>query len=178
MHWVVDGKILRGFHTQEFRPKSQPLTKPIKCIYNTWLGIGFYFWVEEEFAHYWGEDFKRGHSGYYDIYEANLDVSNCLNAVFNEDDYNLFIESIETVIARFETLGQSVTLDKVNRYLSDYIWPTENITGIIYDDKPVNSSKSGRVYSKIPNLYYKKRIQIVIFDLQYVNNFDVYKEEQ
>ena len=50
-------KTVTGYHSQEYRPTE--LTKPIKSFVNTWLGVGFYFWAEETYAHYWGQD-KRG----------------------------------------------------------------------------------------------------------------------
>lgn len=39
-----------GFHTQEWRPDNE-LDFPIKANpKNAWLGVGYYFWAEEEFA--------------------------------------------------------------------------------------------------------------------------------
>ena len=57
-----------------------------------------------------------------------------------------------------------VTLDKVHRFLADKVWPELEITGIIYDDLPHNVPAKARLYSEIKPLYYKKRIQIVVFN--------------
>jgi hypothetical protein len=54
-----------------------------------------------------------------------------------------------------------------------------NICGIIYDDKPNNPAKKrDRIYSQIPDLYYKKRIQVVSFKLKNIHNFALYLDEQ
>ena len=59
------------------------------------------------------------------------------------------------------------------------MWPSLNIWGIIYDDKPSNPlKKRDRNYSQIPDLYYKKRIQVVSFKLENIHNFALYLDEQ
>ncbi len=173
---IKDSKIyLVGYHTQEYRPKE--LENPILCQKNTWLGNGLYFWTEEEFAHYWGQDWKMN-TGAYDIYKAELDISHCVNAVFSEEGYFFFREKIEEAIAYFKNNGQTVNLPKVHRFLSDNIWHKLGVTGIIYDDKPSNRLDKGRFYSEIPDLYYLKRIQVVIFSLRNIHNFTLFSEEQ
>ena len=94
---IVTGKNYTiGYHTQEYRSNAQPLEEPIKCKGRTaWLGIGYYFWTEIEFAHYWGQDFKKRATGYYDIYKANLNTENCINTVFDEKGY--FFSELSTV---------------------------------------------------------------------------------
>jgi hypothetical protein len=177
----IQGKTyIVGYHTQECRFNSQPLEEPIKCKGRTaWLGIGYYFWTDVEFAHYWGKDFKSKATGYYDIYNANLDTDKCINAVFDEKGYLFFKESIEEALDHFEKKGLPVNLETVNRFLADNIWKDIGVEGIIYDDKPTNPfSKIDRVYSEIPDLYYKKRIQIVVFNLKNVRNFELHLESQ
>lgn len=170
-------KYLVGYHTQEFRI-TQALDEPIRCkLKNAWLGIGFYFWTELEFARYWGVDQKKS-TGYYDIYKAILDIDSCINAVFDEEGYFFFRNKIEETIDHFNKYNESVTLEKVNRFLAENIWPDLGIDGIIYDDKPTNPRKSDRVYSEIPDLYYKKRIQVVLFNLVNISNFELLIEEQ
>ena len=44
--------------------------------------------------------------------------------------------------------------------------------------KPINPKNKSRVYSEIPDLYYEKRIQVVIFDMKNIRDFDLYLEEQ
>jgi hypothetical protein len=87
---------LIGYHTQEFRKDQMKLNEPIQCKgKNAWLGVGYYFWCELEFAQYWGEDFKMDKTGFYDIYEAFLNCENCINAVFDEEGYYFFRDKIE-----------------------------------------------------------------------------------
>lgn len=167
-----------GYHTQEFRPDSEPLLNPIKCsTKNAWLGIGYYFWTELEFAKFWREDFKNN-TGFYDIYKAYLDYENCINSVFDEEGYFFLREKIEETINHFKSKNVSVALEQVNRFLADNIWEEIGVEGIIYDDKPTNPKKSDRIYSEIPDLYYKKRIQIVLFNLKNIHNFVLFLEEQ
>lgn len=156
-----------------------PLSEPMKCKADrAWLGIGYYFWAELEFAQYWGEDSKTKATGHYDIYRAYLDCGNCIDAVFDEEGYFSFRRAIERAIANFEKYELEVTLDQVNRFLADEIWGPLGITGIIYDDKPRNPRKSDRVYTKIPELYYKKRIQMVLFNLENIHNFEFHSSSR
>lgn len=177
--FIKDSEYIIGYHTQEFRPGSQPLEQPIKCIgKNAWLGIGYYFWTEIEFAQYWGEDFKSQKTGFYDIYKALLNCNNCINTVFNEEGYFFFREKIEETINHFKKNKIDVTLEQIHRFLSENVWPELGVEGIIYDDKPRNPKKIERIYSLIPELYYKKRIQIVLFELKNIRIFEIFLEEQ
>lgn len=169
---------LIGYHTQEFRASSPPLENPVICEgSNAWLGVGYYFWTEEEFAHYWGQDSKKA-TGSYDIYRACLDYENCLNTVFNEQHYFYFRKKIESTIQHFHKNGIKPNLEEVNKFLAENIWQQTGVEGILYDDKPRNPRKSDRIYSAIPDLYYKKRIQIVLFSLENIHNFTVYLANQ
>lgn len=165
-------QLITGYHTQEFWEDSRPLTSPIKCVSPTaWLGVGYYFWTEIEFARYWGEDSKKKKTGYYDIYWAHIEEENLLNACFSEDGYLLFRDSIDEVIQHFKNNGLKVSLDEVSRYLADNYWPSMGVTGIIYDDLPQKALSPGRTYSVIPPLFYRKRIQIVVFNVENIVNF-------
>jgi hypothetical protein len=164
---------IKGFHVQEYRPVE--LHQPIKCCNeNAWLGMGYYFWIENEFAHYWGQD-KKVSDKYksYEIYCADLNIKNCLNTVFNEEHYWFFRKKIEEVIQVYHNRKKSFNLDTIHNFLAENIWTKHGIEGIIYDDKPSNPRNKNRIYSEIPNLYYKKRIQIIIFDLKNINNFEI-----
>lgn len=166
-----DKEYLVGFHTQEYRA-GVILEKPIKCLAsNAWLGQGYYFWVEEIYAKYWGEDFKTENTGYYDIYEGRIDDENFINATFSEEGYYFFKEKIENSIQHLKNSGIEVTLEKVHRFLVDKIWPRLNITGIVYDDLPHNVTKKDRIYSEVKPLYYNKRIQVVVFNENNIVNF-------
>lgn len=165
-----------GYHTQEYR--ANELTAPIRCNSKTaWLGIGYYFWTELEFAKFWGEDFKQ-QTGYYDVYKAVVFVDKCINAVFNEEGYFFFKKKIEETIDHFISNGLTVKLEQIHKFLAEHIWPDLGIEGVIYDDKPTNPYKSDRIYSEIPDLYYKKRIQFVVFKLDNIHTFAPFLEEQ
>jgi hypothetical protein len=175
---TIDGIAhLVGYHTQEFRAMSDPLERPIKCkAKNAWLGVAYYFWTEKDYAVFWGQDFKMA-TGSFDIYKAYLDVEKCINAVFDENGYFFFRDRIEETIEHFKKNKKPVTLDGVNRFLADNIWPELGIEGVIYDDKPINSAKYERIHSEIPDLYYKKRIQVALFDLKNIRNFEIIEED-
>ncbi|WP_430827306.1 hypothetical protein [Chryseobacterium indologenes] len=174
--------MITGYHTQEFRCDEEDLESPIICnAANAWLGKGYYFWVEEEYAKYWGEDYKIFYPkdpGYYSIYKANLKNDKFLDTVFNEEGYNFFIDSINEAYIELRKRKNSITLLNVNRFLADNVWNRLGITGIVYDDKPVNKEEKGRNSSMIPPLYYRKRIQIVCFDIKLINNFALHLERQ
>ena len=180
---IGNRKTVVGYHTQECR--GTELEHPLKCTdRKAWLGFGFYFWLELIYARYWGEDFKirknnpRAKSDSFDVYTADLNIEKCVNTVFDEEDYTNFVEAIEDIIQHFKNKRIPVTLEKVNRFLADEVWKKHGITGIIFDDKPTNPKNKNRVYSEIPDLYYKKRIQVVIFDLKNVRNFELHLENQ
>ncbi len=171
-------KYIIGYHTQEHRGSHSTLQNPIKCIgEDAWIGTGYYFWTEVEFAHYWGQDFKMK-TGAYDIYKAKLSYEKCINAVFDEEGYLFLREKVEETILYFNDKGISVNLQQVNDFLAENIWGNIGVEGIIYDDKPVNPRRKDRVYSVIPNLYYKKRIQVVIFNIENICNFTLYLQQQ
>ena len=70
------------------------------------------------------------------------------------------------------------TLEMVNTFLARNVWQTYKIECIIYDDKPTNKPKKNLIYSEIPDLYYNKRIQVVVFDLKNISNFELYLKNQ
>ena len=177
---TLNGKtFLVGYHTQECRD-SGILENPMLCdASNAWLGIGYYFWTEVEFAHHWGQMVKMS-TGAYDIYRAYLDIDNCVNAVFDEKGYFFFRKQVEKAIVFLKSQGMAqVTLQQVHRFLADNIWPNTPtpVSGILYDDIPQNPKDKSRVYSEITPLYYKKRIQIAIFDRRNVFEFQLFIEE-
>jgi hypothetical protein len=174
-----NSQLIIGYHTQEFREDQQPLTRPIMCVSSSaWLGVGYYFWTDIEFAHYWGQDSKKRRTGFYDIYWAHIEEENLLNACFSEDGYFLFKDSIDAVIKHFNDNNLEVSLDEVSRYLADNYWPQMGVSGIVYDDLPQKVTSPGRTYSVIPPLYYKKRIQIVVFNIKNITNFGLELEHQ
>lgn len=174
---AVKGKpCVVGYHTQDYSHTGQ-LEFPKLCTTDdAWLGVGYYFWTDLLFAHYWGLDFKSDLTGYYDIYVADLEIDNVINASFSEEGYFFLKNKIEETIAHFSSLGKPIQINKVHKYLSENIWRKLGVTGIIYDDLPHNTKK--RTYSSIEPLYYQKRIQIVIFNKINIHNFDLFLEEQ
>lgn len=177
---IFSGKnCIVGYHTQEHRYEDQPLESPICCFDNeAWLGVGHYFWVDLTFAKYWGED-KKMTTGAYDVYKANIESDLLINAVFDEEGYNFFVEKIEYAVNDLLSKNSGkVTLERVNRFLSERVWVKLGITGIIYDDLPKNPADKNRIYSRIVPLYYRKRIQIITFGINIIHNFDLYLDEQ
>lgn len=180
-------ELIVGFHAQEYRYNAI-LKSPIQCNVDTaWLGIGYYFWTDLEFAKYWGEDFKKRRTGYYNVYSVYIDVNTCINAVFNEEQYFFFRRCIEKSIEYFENNGFEINLKRVHEFLSDNFWNKMGISGIIYDDLPFNPNlKPNRKYSVVEYkennytkfFYYKKRIQIVVFNLENICNFALYLHKQ
>ena len=169
---------IKGYHTQEFRITGL-LDDPIICrAKDAWLGIGYYFWIEEEFARYWWEDFKKDNTGYYDIYTGLIEEGKLLNTVFDEAGYDFFCKVVNDTIAQIHSLDRVLTLQEVHRLLKEEFWVPMGIEGIIYDDTPNNPKGKNRVLSEIHPLYYKKRIQIVVFDRRKIHNFDIHLEEQ
>jgi hypothetical protein len=62
------------YHTQEDR--GEKLFEPVLCVKNNaWLGDAYYFWENEQDAHFWGLNFKR-RTGSYDIYKSEIDMDN------------------------------------------------------------------------------------------------------
>ena len=176
-----------GYHTQEYRCNSAVLEQPIKCrAENAWLGQGYYFWVEIEFAHHWGKDYKIHNTGGYDVYKAHLDTEKCINATFDEKGYYFFKSKIEEAVQYYQKMGKKITLGYLNLFLKEKVWQPLGITGIIYDDLPKNTERKNRIFSQIEYsenkemryFYYRKRIQIVLFDLKNVANFDIHLEDQ
>jgi hypothetical protein len=169
---------IKGYHTQECRISGVlEEAKPCRRT-DAWLGFGFYFWTELEFAHYWGIDSKMQNTGSYDIYDALIPEENILNTVFNEEHYLFFFAKVEHAIQHFKDLHvrKKEILSKVNRYLTDNVWSKVGITGILFEDIPQNNTF--RTYSEIPPLYYKKRIQLVVFDKKNIRRFAMLLEEQ
>jgi hypothetical protein len=172
-----DVRYITGYHAQEFRHSGE-LTKPIQGKPDeAWLGVGYYFWLEEDFAHFWGRDKKKDKTGFYDVYRAHITDNSILNASFSEKDYFQFRKMLDDTIQLFKSQGKKITLLQVNRFLADKVWPNLGIKGIIFDDLPQNKDAKNRVYSDIDPFYYKRRIQLVVFDLFYIHNFTIFKEE-
>ena len=94
---IGDRKSVVGYHTLEHR--NEILKHPVKCVRDdARLGFAYYFWIEEDFAHFWGQ-IKQTE---YDVYTATLNVKNCLNTVFSEEHYLFFRKKIREAIQQFK----------------------------------------------------------------------------
>ena len=84
------------YHTNEHRGNET-------IVYATgieqWLGDGFYFWQDFEFAQEWAKSVRNKYANS-DIYTVELDLNfatdeHVIDTVFNEIDYYKFVEKIE-----------------------------------------------------------------------------------
>jgi hypothetical protein len=159
------------YHTQEDR--GEILNAPIKCISDkAWLGDGYYFWESIEDAHWWGVKSKCA-QGYYMIYVSNINTENVLNTVFEEDDYKWWLKLIERTAKKFiKKTGIKPTLKDINNFFRERN-VFEDIDGIIFQDLPMN--KNFLLIND--DFWYKKRIQIAIYNERIIENFQLKTKE-
>lgn len=163
------------YHTQEKWP--QQLTAPIICDRkDAWLGEGYYFWGVLQDARIWGRTSKTT-TGVYQIYSAEIDCTNVLDTVYNEEQYTWWMEQIEKVAATLQLKSKGApkpTKWQVYQYIREKgIWKAANITGILFEDQTENPERS-----RIDKFYYKKRIQLVAFTLDIVSGFAFHLEQK
>ncbi len=152
------------YHTQEKWEKR--LSEPIECTKdNAWLGVAWYFWYDEDDAHFWGITSKK-RTGYYEIYSADISDENVLDTVFNEEHYLFWVKQIEKaqkVIAK--KTGRELNLKQLNDYFVErQIWT--KFSGIMYQNIPEKGPNE-----IVKDFHYKKRIQIAVYDLGIMSNF-------
>ena len=165
--------VLECFHTQAYN--VIPLTFPkLAEGYENWLGDGYYFWQDEYFSKWWGENKKcRGNlSRMYTVYKGELkfDDEEFIDTVFNIEDYYQFVHSIERFAKKHQkNLGRKPTLEEFNEFIEDHnIW--QDIKVIRFQDVPENDE-----HVEVLGFYYKKRIQIRVNDATIINKFVFYK---
>lgn len=170
------------FHTQEKR--EQLLTAPIICVRNdAWLGEAYYYWLSEDDAKIWGMNSKRA-TGYYDVYQSEINCENILDTVFNEKHYNFWLKTIEKVarIIAKKTFSKP-TLKELNEYLKERgDW--KEVDGIMFQDLPAkeyytliepikdkdkNTNEEKKVY-----FTYRKRVQVAIYNTNVIRTFAHY----
>jgi hypothetical protein len=159
------------YHTQEKWAKK--LTSPIKCVRdNAWLGEGFYFWDDLDFAHQWGKSSKKN-TGEYEIYEAEIDTENVLNTVFNEEHYDFWLKQVEKVAKKIiKKTGTKPSIKEINEYFVERgEW--NEVDGIMFQDIPMNMN-----YILVQGLWYKKRIQLVVYNEKIILNFSFYIDDK
>lgn len=161
-------KKIVAFHAQEAR--FPILRFPILAEGNEqWLGGGYYFWQDIEYAKWWGRIKKmNGPLRKYSIFNATLefDENDFIDTVFNEEDYYFFISKVEKFATEyFSNFRVKPTLEEFNEFIQDYsIW--EEIKIIRFQDLPDNDE-----FLKVRDYHYKKRIQIRVNDPNIITNF-------
>ncbi len=149
------------FHTNEHRGTTIIIPATGE---NQWLGDGYYFWQDYEFAVEWAKKYLVS-----DIYSVNINIDfhkdeDVIDAVFNEQDYYGFVSRVEK-FARlyYNKFKEKPTLVDFNNYIKDHkisLW--EDIKAIRFQDLP--NAKDNKTYLEVKDFSYKKRIQIVLFD--------------
>jgi len=159
------------YHTQERREKR--LSKPILAKRkNAWLGLAYYFWMDEIDAIHWGDSSKR-RTGYYEIYQAVIDCENVLDTVFNEEHYNFWIKQIEKAARKIIiSTGRKATIKEINQYFTEKAKWSDVTDGIMFQDLP--SSEDLLVVS----FYYRKRIQLAVFNIKIILSFEFHSEQK
>jgi len=159
---------LQVFHTQECRQKA--LTFPILAEGNEqWLGDGFYFWQDFEFARWWGYEQKCPHQlAQFSIFCATLvfNENDFIDTVFNEQDYYNFVKNVEKFAKAYQIkYRKKPTLEDFNDFIADHnIW--DNIKVIRFQDLPKNND-----LVEVSGYYYKKRIQIRVNEPEIITKF-------
>jgi hypothetical protein len=159
------------FHTQERRQRR--LSSPIKCVrLDAWLGPAYYYWYDLQDAFDWGQSSKRG-TGYFEIYRSDIECNDVLDTVFNEDQYKFWMESIEKVAKTFlRKTGRKPATRYINEYFKDRgIWAS--VKGIMFQDIPARNE-----YVMVIGFYYKKRIQLAVYDPGIILTFELNSVEQ
>jgi hypothetical protein len=163
---------LEVFHTQECRKVT--LAFPVIAEGpEQWLGDGFYFWQEYEFASWWGNA-KKCPTKYsqYSIFKATLvfDADDFIDTVFNEQDYYHFVSTVERFAKMYQKRNhKKPTLEEFNDFIEDHnIW--QNIKVIRFQDLPENND-----FLEVKGYYYKKRIQLRVNEPEIITNFAHFK---
>ncbi len=157
------------YHTQEKR--RDRIDSPIRCVNeNAWLGEGYYFWAEEIDAIRWGRD-KKSRTGKYEIYIAIIDEEDVLDTVFNEEHYYFWLKQIEKIAGKIiKNTGIKPSLKELNDYIREHnIW--KEVKGIKFQDLPANKD-----YLLVKDFYYRKRIQLVVYNKEIILDFIFHRE--
>ena len=163
--------VRRMYHTQEKRLLR--LAIPIICVRDdAWLGDGYYFWHDCSDAELWGQNSKRT-TGWYEVYQADIDCTDVLDTVFNEERYRFWLEQVEKAAKTIlEKTGLKPTIREINAYFKERGQWGE-VAGILFQDIPQKST-----YILVQAFYYRKRIQMAVYDLQIITNFAFLNENK
>lgn len=158
------------YHTQE--KWSNRLTGPVICEDpQAWFGTAYYFWYYEDDAITWGYNFKNK-TGYFEVYKAFIISENLFDTVFNESHYLSWCKQIEKVLTRFAARTFKPTFEEINKYFKENKY-FEDFDGILFQDI---SNKPN--YYTIPGFFYRKRIQIAVYNSGIINDFEFSMELQ
>lgn len=161
------------YHTQEYRLET--LTFPILSEGSgKWLGDGFYFWQDFDFAKWWGDESKcPNRYRQYSVFKTKLEFEqeNFIDTVFNETDYYNFVKIVEKFAKKFQRKFQrKPSLEEFNDFIFDHgIW--QNIKIIRFQDVPPNN-----YFVEVLGFFYKKRIQIRVNEPGIIVTFTHFKD--
>jgi arsenate reductase-like glutaredoxin family protein len=173
LKYYICNLIRNLYHTQESR--VQKLTEPIPCKRDdAWLGEGKYFWYDLLDAEQWGNSSKKA-TGFFEIYESEVDCEDVLDTVFNEEHYNFWLKQLEKVAMKIiKKTNEKPTLKELNDYFKERgTW--NEVCGIIFQDLPTNNKhllvKPIEYKNKTFTFAYRKRVQMVIYDDKIIRTF-------
>lgn len=168
---------LKVFHTQA-RKKRLLLFPELSNEIKNWLGDGFYFWQDIEFAEWWGYSMKCkpwNRSRRFDIYSSVLefDEDEFIDTVFDQVDYYNFVNIIEKFSKKYQKqFREKPNLNDFNLFIKKFrIW--ENISVIRFQDVPEND-----LLIEVNGYYYKKRIQIRVNKPELISNFEHFSTKE
>jgi hypothetical protein len=178
--------VRRMYHTQE--RWDNRLKAPIICVRNdAWLGDAYYYWLNEDDAKNWGINSKRA-TGWYEVYQSDINCENVLDTVFNEKHYNLWLKTIEKVAKIIaKATYNKPTLKELNDYLKERgDW--SEVDGIMFQDLPnkeyytlikpiIYKDKVTQVEKKV-YFTYRKRIQLAVFNEEVILSFAHFLTEE
>jgi len=138
---------------------------------NAWLGNGYYFWYNEDDSIKWGQESSYYKAGYFEVYKAEIYFDNILNTVFDEEAYNFFLKITEMAAKYFiKKIDIRPTIKQINDYFKEK-GIFKDIDGILFQDIPTS-----KTYTLVENLYYKKRIQLVVYNKDIILTFTFHDE--
>lgn len=157
-------RIRKMYHTQE--KWQERLVSPVICRRkDAWLGNGYYFWDSDVDAIHWGNSSKTS-TGYFEVYKANVDCENVLDTVFNEEHYRFWVKQLEKAAGHIKKkTGMNATIREINQYFIERANWSDKATGVLFQDLPNSQDLL------ISKLFYRKRIQIAVYDLHIISNF-------
>jgi len=145
------------FHTQEKRDTR--LTEPIPCKReDAWMGYGYYFWEIIDEAHIWGYKSKGNPSGCYEIYSAQIDLTNIFDSVYNlkhKEELKFLINYTLVKLIIADDQKRQPYIYEVFKWLREHKF-FDKYEGIQIEDYPPSS--------KIKGFIFESRVQLVAFD--------------